>query len=201
VALNHLCCSPPQLVASIIAGQPGAEDELVRRYSRGVSVILRHACGDPSLVDDLYQDTFRICIDKIRRGELREPEKLSGFICNVARNLVIGHFRQASRMAGGAAAAPPEWLADTAPGQLAQLLQKEKAAVVRQVLGELYSQRDRELLYRFYVAEEGKEQICTDLGLSSLHFNRVLYRARERFRELYQKVTDSGGTKEQRNTH
>jgi RNA polymerase sigma-70 factor (ECF subfamily) len=103
-------------------------------------------------------------------------------------------------MPGSAAAELPELLADAAPGQLAQLLQKEKAGVVRQVLGELYSQRDREVLYRFYVAEEDKEQICIDLGLSSLHFNHVLFRARERFRNLYQKVTGSGGTKEQRNT-
>ena len=31
-----------------------------------------------------------------------------------------------------------------------------------------------------------KEKICKDWGLSSMQFNRVLYRARERYRELYE---------------
>jgi RNA polymerase sigma-70 factor (ECF subfamily) len=57
---------------------------------------------------------------------------------------------------------------------------------VRKVLGELKSERDRQVLFRFYVAEEEKEKICASLGLTSLHFNRVLFRARERFRELYE---------------
>jgi RNA polymerase sigma-70 factor (ECF subfamily) len=181
------CLSSPELVARIVAGERDAEDELIRRYSRGVSTLLRRIAGDPSVAEDLHQETFRICIDKIRRGELREPEKLSAFMCSVARNLAIEHFRQVSRRPGDAASEPAELLADSSPSALAQLLQKEKAAVVRQVLSELYSQRDRELLYRFYVAEEDKEQICADLGLGSLQFNRVLFRARERFRELYQK--------------
>ena len=30
--------------------------------------------------------------------------------------------------------------------------------------------------------------VCPELGLSSLHFNRVLYRARERFRQLYEQT-------------
>lgn len=69
------------------------------------------------------------------------------------------------------------------------LLRKEKARAIRQVLRQLNSERDREVLYRFYIAEEHKEQICADLGLTNLHFNRVLYRARERFRELCERIT------------
>jgi hypothetical protein len=38
----------------------------------------------------LYQETFRIALEKIRRGDVREPEKLSGFMGGIARNLVIG---------------------------------------------------------------------------------------------------------------
>ena len=43
------------------------------------------------------------------------------------------------------------------------------------------------------MAEDDKERICRDLGLTAVHFNRVLFRARERFKELYRKWTvDSG---------
>jgi DNA-directed RNA polymerase specialized sigma24 family protein len=56
---------------------------------------------------------------------------------------------------------------------------------VRRVIQELGTSRDRDILLRFYIAEEDKERISADFGLSSLQFNRVLHRARERYREIY----------------
>jgi RNA polymerase sigma-70 factor (ECF subfamily) len=176
---------PADLVRRILAGERSAEDELVSRYKGGVSIIVRRMVKDPGVTDDLCQDTFRLVLEKIRRGEVREAEKLSGFVCSVARNLALDHFRQIRRLeAQEDVTAIP--LSDPAPDQLSVLLQKERAAAIRQLLQELASTRDRALLYRFYIAEEDKEQICSDLRLSRLHFNRVLHRARQRFRELYE---------------
>jgi RNA polymerase sigma-70 factor (ECF subfamily) len=75
-----------------------------------------------------------------------------------------------------------------ASDQLQELLRKEKADLVRQVLKEMPNERDIQALYRFYIADHEKERICADLGLTSLHFNRVLHRARERFRDLYERA-------------
>jgi RNA polymerase sigma-70 factor (ECF subfamily) len=176
---------PADLVRRILAGERSAEDELVSRYKSGVSIILRRMVKDSGVTDDLSQETFRLVLEKIRRGEVREAEKLSGFVCSIARNLALDHFRQIRRLETqeDVAAIP---LSDPAPDQLSVLLQRERTAAVRQVLQELESARDRALLYRFYIAEEEKAHICCDLGLSSLHFNRVLHRARQRFRELYE---------------
>ncbi|HTD24666.1 MAG TPA: sigma-70 family RNA polymerase sigma factor [Terriglobales bacterium] len=175
---------PADLVRRILAGEPSAEEELVCRYTRGVTIIVRRIVKDPSVTEDLCQETFRLVLEKVRRGDLREAERLSGFVCSLARNLAIDYFRQAARRETLEDMEATRPLPDPAPDQLSLLLQKEKAKAIRQVLKELKSERDREVLYRFYIAEEEKDQICADLGLSSLHFNRVLYRARERFREL-----------------
>jgi RNA polymerase sigma-70 factor, ECF subfamily len=180
--------SGADLVSRIRAGDQRAEEELVGRYGRGVAIIIRREVRQSAAAADLTQETFRIALEKIRRGDLREPEKLSGFICSLARNLAIGHHRQSSReesLTGIEVARP---LPDPAPGQLEELLQKEKAAIVRQAINDLPTERDRQVLFRFYIAEEGKEQICADLGLDSLHFNRVLFRARQRYKELYEKA-------------
>ena len=184
-----------ELVRRICAGDAGAESELVSRYCRGVTILIRRASRDASAVDDLYQQTLQIALEKIRRGDLREPERLSGFICSLARNLVIDHFRKAAahRIPGpveGARAADP------APGPLESLLRIERASIVRRVLAELPSERDREILFRFYIAEDEKDSICRDLGLTSLHFNRVLFRARERYRELFVETTTRRSGKE-----
>jgi RNA polymerase sigma-70 factor, ECF subfamily len=177
--------SGADLVSRIMAGDRQAEVELVERYNRGVRVIIRREVGDAAIADDLYQETFCLVLEKIRRGDVREPEKLSGFICSVARNLVIGHFRRAARREVLTSTEETTSLPHPAPNQLEGLLRKEKVELVRQVLKEMPNQRDIQVLFRFYIAEEEKEKICSDHGLTSPQFNLVLHRARERYRELY----------------
>src|SRR5205807_503814 len=101
-------------------------------------------------VDDLCQETFRIALEKIRVGDVRDAKRLSGFICALARNLTVQHFRRSRR---GNAVAPIDE-SDPAPSQLELLLANERAGIVRKVLSELGSDRDRQILFRFYVAEE-----------------------------------------------
>lgn len=177
------------LVSRIRAGDRQAEAELVERYSCGVEIIIRREIGSASVVDDLYQETFRIVIEKTRRGDIREPEKLSGFVCGVARNLVIDYFRRAARQGNLSEVEEAATLPDPAPDQLEALLRKEQSDFARQVLKEMRNERYIQILFRFYLAEDKKEQICADLGLSGLHFNRVLHRARERYLELYKRLS------------
>ena len=187
IARNDACVQV-DLVNSIRGGSRQAEAELVERYSHGVMIIIRREVRDTAVADDIYQDAFRIVLEKIREGDLREPERLSGFVCGVARNLVIDYFRRAARQENVAEIEEAALLPHPAPDQLQELLQKEKADLVRQVLKEMPNERDIQALYRFYIADDDKEQICADLGLTSLHFNLVIHRARERFRELYKQA-------------
>jgi RNA polymerase sigma-70 factor (ECF subfamily) len=179
------------LVRRIVSGEPAAEAELVQRFSRALSFLLRRLTRDEAAAEDLYQETFRLVIEKVRNGELREPERLPGFVSSMARNLFLGSARRGSRRQqwhGDSEAT--ETAPDPAPGQLASLLAKERAAAVRGVLAELRNDRDREILSRHYISGEDKEDICRGLELSDLHFNRVLFRARQRFRELYERRQD-----------
>lgn len=184
LALGAEASAPAELVRRIREGEAAAEEEMVERYSWGLTFLLRRLTGDQARADDLYQETFRLVIEKVRAGELREPEKLSAFVQQLARNLFIADCRKSTRhpTVGGHPAV--EASADSGPGPLQRLLARENAAIVRRLLAELEPPRDREILLRFFVAERPKEEICADLGLSSLHFNRVLYRARQRLKDL-----------------
>jgi len=176
-----------ELVHRIVSGDEAAEAELVRRFSRALSFLLRRLTRDEAAVEDLYQETFRLVIEKVRGGELREAERLPGFVSSMARNLFLGSVRRSGRRQkwhGDAEAT--ETAPDPAPGQLTKLLARERAVAVRQVLAELRNDRDREILSRYYIADEKKEDICRDLELSDLHFNRVLFRARQRYKELFE---------------
>jgi RNA polymerase sigma-70 factor, ECF subfamily len=171
-------------VARITAGDGSAEERLLARYGRGVAVLLdRHTSGRPE-AEDLFQDTFRLALEKLRRGELREPEKLPGFLAAIARSLAIEHYRKAARRKTEPDSEVVLQAIDSRSGQLGELLARENAALVRRVIGELGTARDREILVRFYIAEEDKDRIAADYGLSGLQFNRVLHRARQRYKEL-----------------
>jgi RNA polymerase sigma-70 factor, ECF subfamily len=157
----------------------------VELYGRAVSLLLdRHTNGRPE-AEDLFQDTFRTALEKLRRGELREPEKLPGFLAGIARSLAIEHYRKVARRKTDPDSDVLLEVTATGIGQLGQILDRENAAIVRRVLHELSNSRDRELLLRFYIAEEDKDRISADYGLTGLQFNRVLHRARQRYRELF----------------
>jgi DNA-directed RNA polymerase specialized sigma24 family protein len=68
------------------------------------------------------------------------------------------------------------------------LLRHQQRLLARLVLAALPSERDRKVLYSFYIADDEKEEICSDLGVSSLHFNQILCRARERYRKLFEEM-------------
>ena len=173
------------LVERIGNGDGAAEQALVERYSRALLFMLRRRCGDPELANDLHQDVFRIVIERLRGRGIKEPARLAGFIQSTGRNLLIGVIRRRQRRQTYADTDSVSVAADDAqPAQYEQADADETAQHLRLLLDELNSDRDRAILTRFYLLQEDKRSICDGLKLSDLHFNRVLYRAKKRFREL-----------------
>lgn len=174
------------LVQRIRDGDVAAEAQLVERYSRGIRYLLRRLEMTPEQAEDLHQETFRIVLERLRGRGLEQPGGLVGFLRGTARHLVMNERRKDLRTGAPSTAesARLEAAVDPAPSQLHIMLHGERTALVRRLIGELQTDRDRQILIRFYVWEEDKGRICADLGLDSLHFNRVLFRARQRFKEL-----------------
>jgi len=181
------------LVRRIQAGDPAAESELVARFSHGLLLMLRRLAQNPALADDLHQETLALVLGKIRRGEVREAEKLSGFIRSTARNLFIADRRKEARYRAfdegeEEGLRPLPELADRGPAPLERVLADEEARQVLRLLAELRFDRDRQLLLRFYLSDDSKEEICADLDIEPERFNKVLFHARERLRELWSRA-------------
>ncbi len=187
-----------ELVRRIQTGDPQtgdsqAEEMLVEHYRVGLQVILAQLTRDPALAQDIYQETLALVLTKLRAGELREPKALPGFIRSVARNLLIANRRKEARYTQGDQDQEvlPETHAPSGssedPPQLQQLLASEEAERVRQLLGELRFERDRVILVRYYLTGDSRDDICRDLDVDPGLFNRALYRARQRLRELWER--------------
>lgn len=180
--------TPGDLVRRIAAGDRRAEQELVELYGEGLAFLLKRWTRDRDAADDLYQETLRLALEKIRRGEVRDPDRLPGFLRSLAKNLATHHYRRESLRDGRETPIETFEPPDPAAGQLGNLLRQEKIAIIRRLLAELSLPRDREILVRFYLREEDKESIRLDLGLSRAEFNVVLFRARRRYQALVEKA-------------
>jgi RNA polymerase sigma-70 factor (ECF subfamily) len=182
-----------ELVKRIGQGDRRAEEELVRRYQRGLIYLLRRRTRDPQLALDLAQDTFRIAIEKLRRSPIEQVERVAGYLRATALNLAIADGRKDSRRATTADSDAVDAAADHAAGPFDHVSAEQVQRIVRKLLDELPVQRDREILIRTYLEDEDKSSICEALGVDSAHYNRVLFRAKQRFRELLTSAASQRG--------
>lgn len=86
-----------RLVGAILGGDRDAERDFALRFMRPVKAMLLARSRNPDLTADLLQDVMIEAICALRRGQLREPEKLSSFVIAIARNVLNNHFRSAVR--------------------------------------------------------------------------------------------------------
>ncbi len=78
------------LVRRIAGGETQAEAELVARCGKTLRFLTRRFTRDEADGEDLYQETLMLALEKIRQGEVREPERLAGFLRALAKNLKAG---------------------------------------------------------------------------------------------------------------
>ena len=172
------------IVQRIGQGDRRAEEELVRRYQRGLIYLLRRRTRDSQLALDLAQDTFRIAIEKLRQSPIDQVERLAAYLRGTALNLAMADVRKHSRRATTADSDAVDAAADDRAGPFDNVSTEQVQRAVRKLLDELPVQRDREILIRTYLDDEDKSSICAALGVDSAHYNRVLFRAKQRFKEL-----------------
>ena len=182
-----------ELVGRIKDGGTDGMTELYQLFSRGIRFYLCRQLG-PQEIDDKVHDTFIVVVQAIRRGELREPQRLMGFVRTVVRRQVAAHIdrvvhsrREQTELDSGTRVPDPRGN----PEETAMFRQRN--TLIQQVLGEL-SPRDKEILTRFYLHEQSQDQICDEMMLSETQFRLLKSRAKARFGELgKKKLTQKGG--------
>ena len=171
------------IVAGIRQGDIRAESAFVEKFATRLTYILRKRTADGELAADLQQEAFVIVLEKLRANALNEPEKLGAYLQQTAINLYIGHVRRLARQQTASNTDLIEALsAET--DQYADLLRDRAADAVLDVIANLNNERDRLIMKAFYIDEKEKSAICAELDLSHRHFDRVISRARDRFRKL-----------------
>lgn len=171
------------LVESVRRGDPQGLDQLYRLFARGIRFHLCRQLGSQEL-DDKVHDTFLLIVSVIRKGDLREPERLTGFVRTIVRRQVAAYInenvhrrREEVDLETGARLRDSSWN----PEQSA--ISGETRVLIKRVLERL-AERDREILTRFYLYEQSQEQICEDMDLTDTQFRLLKSRAKARFGEI-----------------
>ena len=162
-----------------VAAAPG----LRQQDLAGIRSLLERKCGSAAIAEDLLGDAIRTSLEKLHTGAIAKPEQLAGYVYRVALNH-LRNYRRTDKSARTTSSGIDDLAEDVPTDASAELEQARWAKLMREVLSELSNPRDRELIAGFYLDEEDKDTLCARLELSAEHFNRVIHRARERFREL-----------------
>jgi RNA polymerase sigma factor (sigma-70 family) len=172
-----------RLVDRIQAGDPAGMEQLYAVFVKGVRFFLWRQLG-PQDLDDKVHDVFLIITQSIKRGELREPERLMGYVRTVVRRQVAAHIDNAVHARRNQQSIDPAMtLSDHQPDPERRAIEKENQDVAMRMLGGL-PKRDREVLVRFYLQEQSAEEICRDLKLTETQFRLIKSRAKARYGQL-----------------
>jgi RNA polymerase sigma-70 factor, ECF subfamily len=152
-------------LARAVAGQPAgenaaAETELYRRFAPRVRLYGVKHLRDRGAADDLAQQVMLIVIERLRAGEVRDPDQVASFVLSTSRMVAVSLRRtdaRRERLLG-----QYDWQEEVAPTD-------ETALDMARIAPCLDALRERErtiLLLTFY-AEKSAADVATALGMTS----------------------------------
>jgi RNA polymerase sigma factor (sigma-70 family) len=127
---------------------------------------------------------FLIIVQSIQKGELREPERLMGYVRTIVRRQVAAQIDDNVRARRNQADLEfGMTLSDHHPNPERSAIEHQNEELAMRILNSL-PKRDREVLARFYLDEQPPDRICREMGLTETQFRLVKSRAKARFGEL-----------------
>jgi RNA polymerase sigma-70 factor (ECF subfamily) len=171
--------SDGELARAIATSPPGAaqgeESELYRRFARRVRLYGLKHLRDEAAADDLAQQVLLVTIERLRAGEVRNPDEIGSFILGTSRMLADSTRRKTRRRETLVARFyTPELYAEPS------VVSGDVAAVER-CLHSL-AERDRRVLILTFYAEKSSSEIAGELGVTGTVVRVARHRALERLR-------------------
>jgi RNA polymerase sigma-70 factor, ECF subfamily len=171
--------SDGEIARAIATAPPGAaqaeDSELYRRVARRVTMYGRKHLRDDAAADDLAQQVLLVTIERLRAGEVRNPDEIGSFILGTSRMLAGSMTRKARRRDTLAARFQPTALYAEPEADFGDLAAVERCL---QALAE----RDRRVLVLTFYAEKSSPEIAADLAVSGAAVRVARHRALERLR-------------------
>jgi RNA polymerase sigma-70 factor, ECF subfamily len=167
------------VVARIREGDQSAEVELYQVFSRGIRFFILRKLGPDGLEDNVH-DCFFESLKAIRRGQLRDPQRLMGFVRTIANRKIAENIGVRVVERSRLCSFEEPFVANIATSKAtpeALVIEKERVKQVRAAVAKMPG-RERDILTRFYVMEQPKEQICEEMKLTETQFRLIKSRTK-----------------------
>jgi RNA polymerase sigma factor (sigma-70 family) len=195
-ALNLSPSSPDdrRLVELHLAGDGGAFRQIVERYQGMICALAVSACGDLGRSEDIAQEVFIAAWKQL--PELREPEKLRGWLAGIARNLINNSFRQQQRTPTARAEPLSAGTPTDIEGPREHAISADEAALMWNTL-ERIPENYREPMVLFYREQRSVPAVAAALEISEDAVRQRLVRGRamlsERMAKLVEQTLERSG--------
>ena len=158
-------------------------------FNGGFRYFIRRQLGLSDLEDSVHDCVLAI-ITAVRRGDVRQPERFVGFVNTIVRRHIAQKIaeRISRRSEFDIESASP--LIFRGPSPEARAITTEARTIARLAMDSL-SNRDRDILCRFYLLDQTEGQIRQELNLSFHVFKNIKHRAKNKFAEQWHKHAGS----------
>jgi RNA polymerase sigma-70 factor, ECF subfamily len=149
------------LVARVAAGDPQAEGEIVEHFTPRVRAMAAVRTRDHDMARDLAQETLLAVLQALRRGQIRDHDRIEGFVAGVARNVINNYKRRSLKR-------PESPLEEDTPAIAAEDDREgpERRRLMARALSTL-SPADRQVLLLTLVEGLKPGQIARKIGISA----------------------------------
>jgi DNA-directed RNA polymerase specialized sigma24 family protein len=171
-----------ELVGQIEKRNPAALEELYGMVKNFTYFLMRQL--GPDDLQDSVHDVYVTVAEAITAGKLRDPERLRAFLTTVTRFYTYSQIER--RVQGRNRFTGLDGMAvDVSDGTNleAGLYNRQRVTFVRDILQQMPA-LDREILRRFYLLEQSKEQICREMQLTPTQFRNMKSQAKLALTEI-----------------
>ncbi|GAA4817384.1 hypothetical protein GCM10011365_13070 [Marinicella pacifica] len=172
------------LARRIMSGDALAENEFVRLNHSWLLFIIRRHFSRSCHHEDILHDAFMVVLGKLQRSKIKTPESILVYLRSTAINIGYEYMKKDKKFSSAVKQDFIDLIADAQDTLLSQLVWDDKVHFVKQVINELGQERDQDILLQFYFHHVSKVRICQNMELTSEHFDRVIYRAKQRLKDL-----------------
>jgi len=172
-------------IPRLIAGEPEAVRAFTGYFGELLQIKLRARFRDHYWIDDIRQETLLRVLTTLREdpGSITQPELIGRYVNSVCRNVILERFRLDGRHQPSTPDPEKLEIPDPSADLEANLINSENQELVSRVLEDL-PERDRQLLAEICQEDPDKADICRRHGVDRGYLRVLLFRARNRLKDL-----------------
>jgi RNA polymerase sigma factor (sigma-70 family) len=159
-----------------------AGSELAQLLTPGLLALIRRRVNAQD-IEDTLQNTLEDLLVAIKSRQLRDAEALPHYARTIAIRCCAKCIAKLVKARSRFSCMPNENLSvlpSEHPDAEQLLIDQQKRRTAATALA-LLSLREREVLRRFYLEEQGAQQICAEMGLTATQFRLIKSRAKHKF--------------------